>query len=132
MPRMLGERGYVSLQTGKWWEGSYKLGGFTHGMMHGDPKRGGRHGEGRHDREDREETGDHPGGAHRRGAILRESPYRVPWNPVHGYDHVGARLSYSSVRRALITFDRRSRSAYLKASKLKSDSKYLSAVCLAN
>lgn len=45
LPRLLAERGYVSLQTGKWWEGSYELGGFTEGMTHGDPARGGRHGD---------------------------------------------------------------------------------------
>jgi arylsulfatase A-like enzyme len=37
--------GYLAHQSGKWWEGSYKDGGFTHGMTHGDPKRGGRHGD---------------------------------------------------------------------------------------
>ena len=37
--------GYVAHQSGKWWEGSWKDGGFTHGMTHGDPKRGGRHGD---------------------------------------------------------------------------------------
>jgi len=45
LPRMLGEKGYLSLQTGKWWEGRFSRGGFTHGMTHGDPKRGGRHGD---------------------------------------------------------------------------------------
>ena len=45
LPRMLGEKGYLSLQTGKWWEGNPSRGGFTHGMTHGDPKRGGRHGD---------------------------------------------------------------------------------------
>jgi uncharacterized sulfatase len=45
LPRMLGPKGYVSLQTGKWWEGHFRRGGFTHGMTHGDPKRGGRHGD---------------------------------------------------------------------------------------
>ncbi|MGQ9563202.1 MAG: sulfatase family protein [Thermogutta sp.] len=45
LPRILGEVGYVSLQTGKWWEGSFRRGGFTQGMTHGDPKRGGRHGD---------------------------------------------------------------------------------------
>ena len=38
-------RGYLAHQSGKWWEGSWKDGGFTHGMTHGDPKRGGRHGD---------------------------------------------------------------------------------------
>ncbi|MCG8526875.1 MAG: sulfatase-like hydrolase/transferase [Opitutales bacterium] len=37
--------GYLALQTGKWWEGSWKDAGFTHGMTHADPERGGRHGD---------------------------------------------------------------------------------------
>ena len=37
--------GYLAHQSGKWWEGSYRDAGFTHGMTHGDPKRGGRHGD---------------------------------------------------------------------------------------
>ena len=41
----LSELGYLSLQTGKWWEGSWEDSGFTHGMTHGDPTRGGRHGD---------------------------------------------------------------------------------------
>ncbi|HET6423592.1 MAG TPA: sulfatase [Planctomycetaceae bacterium] len=45
LPKWLGEQGYLSLQTGKWWEGNYKEGGFTHGMTHGDPSKGGRHGD---------------------------------------------------------------------------------------
>jgi uncharacterized sulfatase len=45
LPRLLGERGYVSFQTGKWWQGHFSTGGFTHGMSHGDPGRGGRHGD---------------------------------------------------------------------------------------
>jgi arylsulfatase A-like enzyme len=40
LPRMLGELGYVSLQTGKWWQGDFRRGGFTHGMT-----RGARHGD---------------------------------------------------------------------------------------
>jgi uncharacterized sulfatase len=40
------EAGYRTLQTGKWWEGNpVEDGGFTEGMTHGDPKRGGRHGD---------------------------------------------------------------------------------------
>jgi uncharacterized sulfatase len=35
LPRLLGERGYVSFQGGKWWEQSYETGGFTHGMSEG-------------------------------------------------------------------------------------------------
>lgn len=40
LPRILGEHGYVSFQTGKWWEGNFKRGGFTDGMS-----LGGRHGD---------------------------------------------------------------------------------------
>jgi uncharacterized sulfatase len=45
LPSLLSTRGYLSMQTGKWWEGHHRLGGFTHGMTHGDPARGGRHGD---------------------------------------------------------------------------------------
>jgi uncharacterized sulfatase len=45
LPRLLGSRGYLSFQAGKWWGGSFERGGFTHGMTHGDPARGGRHGD---------------------------------------------------------------------------------------
>jgi uncharacterized sulfatase len=36
LPRLLAEAGYVSLQTGKWWQGNYSRGGFTHGMTKGE------------------------------------------------------------------------------------------------
>jgi arylsulfatase A-like enzyme len=42
---MLGDRGYLSHQSGKWWEGNYRRGGFTHGMTRGYPEPGGRHGD---------------------------------------------------------------------------------------
>ena len=45
LPRLLAKRGYLSQQAGKWWQGHYSRGGFTHGMTHGDPKRRGRHGD---------------------------------------------------------------------------------------
>ena len=32
LPRLLADEGYVSHQSGKWWEQSYAHGGFTHGM----------------------------------------------------------------------------------------------------
>ena len=35
LPRLLGERGYESLQTGKWWQGDFSRGGFTEGMSKG-------------------------------------------------------------------------------------------------
>lgn len=40
LPRLLGQAGYRSLQTGKWWLGDYRHGGFTEGMT-----KGGRHGD---------------------------------------------------------------------------------------
>lgn len=44
--RSLGEAGYRSLQTGKWWEGDpVENGDFTLGMTTGDPAQGGRHGD---------------------------------------------------------------------------------------
>ncbi len=43
--KLLTSHGYLAHQSGKWWEGSYQDGGFTHGMTHGDPGRGGRHGD---------------------------------------------------------------------------------------
>tara|TARA_R110002095_G_scaffold152237_4_gene132168 strand:- start:152150 stop:153475 length:1326 start_codon:yes stop_codon:yes gene_type:complete len=45
LPTMLGKLGYQSFQSGKWWEGNPANAGFTSGMTHGDPKRGGRHGD---------------------------------------------------------------------------------------
>ncbi|MCP4506235.1 MAG: sulfatase-like hydrolase/transferase, partial [Fuerstiella sp.] len=43
--KSLTSSGYLTHQSGKWWEGSFRDGGFTHGMTHGDPQRGGRHGD---------------------------------------------------------------------------------------
>ena len=43
--KLLTANGYLAHQSGKWWEGSWRDGGFTHGMTHGDPSRGGRHGD---------------------------------------------------------------------------------------
>jgi arylsulfatase A-like enzyme len=41
----LSEAGYVSHQSGKWWEGECNCCGFTQCMSHGDVTRGGRHGD---------------------------------------------------------------------------------------
>jgi uncharacterized sulfatase len=45
VPQLLSERGYLSHQSGKLWEGSYQNCGFTHGMTRGFPEPGGRHGD---------------------------------------------------------------------------------------
>lgn len=42
---LLRDKGYVTFQSGKWWEGSPLEHGFTAAMTHGDPARGGRHGD---------------------------------------------------------------------------------------
>ena len=41
----LAEAGYLCHQSGKFWEGSFSQGGFTHGMTRGFPQPGGRHGD---------------------------------------------------------------------------------------
>ncbi|MEL0120137.1 MAG: sulfatase-like hydrolase/transferase, partial [Opitutae bacterium] len=45
LPELLGKQGYLSHQSGKYWEGNFTRGGFTHGMTRGYPKQGGRHGD---------------------------------------------------------------------------------------
>jgi uncharacterized sulfatase len=45
LPRLLSSEGFLSFEAGKWWGGSFQRGGFTHGMTHSDPDRGGRHGD---------------------------------------------------------------------------------------
>ncbi len=40
LPRLLAAEGYLSFQTGKWWQGDFSHGGFTHGMT-----KGSRHGD---------------------------------------------------------------------------------------
>lgn len=45
LPQLLADQGYLSFQSGKWWGGHWKEGGFTGGMTHGDASRGGRHGD---------------------------------------------------------------------------------------
>lgn len=36
LPRLLTQAGYVTFQSGKWWQGDYTRGGFTHGMTRGE------------------------------------------------------------------------------------------------
>lgn len=36
LPRELVKLGYVSFQSGKWWQGNFQRGGFTQGMTHGE------------------------------------------------------------------------------------------------
>ncbi len=43
--KLLGDKGYLSHQSGKWWEGDPKRAGFTESMTRGFPNPGGRHGD---------------------------------------------------------------------------------------
>lgn len=43
--KLLGDAGYLSHQSGKWWEGEPKRASFTHSMTRGFPNPGGRHGD---------------------------------------------------------------------------------------
>lgn len=45
LPKVLSRNGYLTFQSGKWWEGSYQDGGFTHGMTKGSPGVKNRHGD---------------------------------------------------------------------------------------
>ncbi|MFY0653366.1 MAG: sulfatase [Cyclobacteriaceae bacterium] len=36
LPQILAKEGYLSHQSGKWWEGDFKRGGFSHGMTEGE------------------------------------------------------------------------------------------------
>ncbi|HBE66633.1 MAG TPA: sulfatase [Planctomycetaceae bacterium] len=45
LAELLSAKGYLSHQSGKWWEGNFRRGGFTHGMARGFPQPGGRHGD---------------------------------------------------------------------------------------
>ena len=45
LPEILVSKGYLTHQSGKYWEGNFKRGGFTHGMTRGFPQPGGRHGD---------------------------------------------------------------------------------------
>ncbi len=45
LPELLDQQGYLCHQSGKWWEGNFRRGGFSHGMTQGFPQPGGRHGD---------------------------------------------------------------------------------------
>ncbi len=46
LAKLVEKQGYVSQQSGKWWEGNAcRCGGFSEGMTIGDPTKGGRHGD---------------------------------------------------------------------------------------
>ncbi len=45
LPKLLTASGYLTHQSGKWWEGDHVAGGFTHGMTLGEKVKSGRHGD---------------------------------------------------------------------------------------
>lgn len=45
LPKILTRNGYLAHQSGKWWEGNFQRGGFTHGMTEGDTGGTKRHGD---------------------------------------------------------------------------------------
>jgi uncharacterized sulfatase len=97
LPRLLGQRGYLSHQSGKLWEGSFSNAGFTHGMTRGFPQPGGRHGDdgltiGREGMEPIEQFIDHAVGQDKPFLIwyapfLPHTPHNPPERLLRKYNH---------------------------------------------
>ena len=103
LPNLLGEQGYLSHQSGKWWEGNFKHGGFTHGMTRGFPQPGGRHGDdglkiGRDGLKPIEDFVDHSMKENKPfflwyGAFLPHTPHNPPERLLNPYKELGLPLS---------------------------------------
>ena len=115
IPRLLGKRGYLSHQSGKWWEGSYKHGGFTHGMTRGFPERGGRHGDdglkiGREGMEPIEKFVDHAVAEKKPfflwyGVFLPHTPHNPPQRLLKRYKEQGLPISVAKYYACCEWFD---------------------------
>ena len=102
LPNMLGEKGYLSHQSGKWWEGNFRHGGFTHGMTRGFPQPGGRHGDdglkiGREGLQSIEEFVDHAMEEKKPfflwyGVFLPHTPHNPPERLLKPYKNLGLPL----------------------------------------
>ncbi len=115
LPNLLGERGYLSHQSGKWWEGNFKHGGFTHGMTRGFPQRGGRHGDdglkiGREGLKPIEDFVDHAIEENKPfflwyGVFLPHTPHNPPERLLNPYKEMGLPISIAKYYANCTWFD---------------------------
>ncbi|MFL2937474.1 MAG: sulfatase [Opitutales bacterium] len=115
LPNLLGEQGYLSHQSGKWWEGNFKHGGFTHGMTRGFPQPGGRHGDdglkiGRNGLQPIEDFVDHSMKENKPfflwyGVFLPHTPHNPPERLLKPYQDLGLPLSIAKYYAMCTWFD---------------------------
>ena len=115
LPNLLGEKGYLSHQSGKWWEGNFKHGGFTHGMTRGFPQPGGRHGDdglkiGRNGLQPIEDFVDHAMKENKPfflwyGVFLPHTPHNPPERLLKPYQDLGLPLSIAKYYAMCTWFD---------------------------
>ena len=115
LPNLLGEKGYLSHQSGKWWEGNFKHGGFTHGMTRGFPEKGGRHGDdglkiGRSGLQPIEEFVDHSMKENKPfflwyGVFLPHTPHNPPERLLKPYQNLGLPLPIAKYYAMCTWFD---------------------------
>jgi len=115
LPNLLGEQGYLSHQSGKWWEGNFKQGGFTHGMTRGFPQPGGRHGDdglkiGRNGLQPIEDFVDHSMKENKPfflwyGVFLPHTPHNPPERLLKPYKDLGLPLSIAKYYAMCTWFD---------------------------
>jgi uncharacterized sulfatase len=115
LPNLLAEKGYLSHQSGKWWEGNFKHGGFTHGMTRGFPQPGGRHGDdglkiGRDGLKPIEDFVDHSMKENKPfflwyGVFLPHTPHNPPERLLNPYKELGLPLSIAKYYAMCTWFD---------------------------
>ena len=115
LPNLLGEKGYLSHQSGKWWEGNFKHGGFTHGMTRGFPQPGGRHGDdglkiGRDGLKPIEDFVDHSMKENKPfflwyGVFLPHTPHNPPERLLNPYKELGLPISIAKYYAMCTWFD---------------------------
>jgi uncharacterized sulfatase len=115
LPNLLTEKGYLSHQSGKWWEGNFKHGGFTHGMSRGFPQPGGRHGDdglkiGRDGLKPIEDFVDHSMKENKPfflwyGVFLPHTPHNPPERLLNPYKELGLPISIAKYYAMCTWFD---------------------------